>query len=301
MPTRTTRRSEFDDAPGRLSWGPIARIVLPYLALGALWILFSDRILLSLVDNPQELLAISTGKGWLYVLLTSVLLFVLLYRELRRQFSLESQLREGLREKSALLFELNHRVKNNLQVISSLLSLEGGSFEGDEARALGQRMLARVRAMALAHESSAERGGIDQIELGSYLAALWPALAEIFKAERAKAALALEELYAHSDDALSFGLFATEAMAEILRGLDPDTSPEAAISLSAAGAGMAEFRIRSEIPAPRGVEARLGEDLMAVLAQQLRGKLERKVEEGAGSLRIGIRLLFPLSEKAAHA
>ena len=114
----------------------VLRIVLPYLALGAAWILFSDRLLLNLIDKPQALLELSTAKGWLYVLITGSLLFALVYGELRRRAVLESKLREGIVEKETLLSELNHRVKNNLQVIASILNLEGESLAGEEARAL---------------------------------------------------------------------------------------------------------------------------------------------------------------------
>ena len=99
-------------------------IVLPYFALGAVWILFSDRLLLNLTANPRAMIALSTGKGWFYVLVTSVLLFVLVYGELRRRAILETRLRQSIAEKGALLAELNHRVKNNLQIVASILNLE---------------------------------------------------------------------------------------------------------------------------------------------------------------------------------
>jgi Signal transduction histidine kinase len=280
-------------------WGPILRVVLPYLVLGAAWILFSDRILLSLVNQPDRLIVISTAKGWFYVLITGVLLSILIYGELRRQLSLEAKLRDGLREKSALLFELNHRVKNNLQLMVSLLSLESGNLADGAAKQLNARMLGRVRAMALAHESSVERGGIDRIELGAYVRDLWAALVDVHKGKNRDASFALDELYISSDRASAFGLFAAEAMSEALRRYR-DVSPPCAffLGLSAEKTGRAEFLIRVKSCGSNAPGDRLAEDLMEALALQLRGGLARSYD---GERAIDeLRLDFPVSEVAHH-
>lgn len=57
-------------------------VVLIYAAVSSLWILLSDRVLELLLRDPAQLLLVSTLKGWLFVLLTSVLLFVLMRRQL---------------------------------------------------------------------------------------------------------------------------------------------------------------------------------------------------------------------------
>jgi two-component system, sensor histidine kinase PdtaS len=291
------RKSKAERAPRRSFWGPILRVVLPYLVLGSAWVLFSDRILLSLVDNPSALITMSTAKGWLYVLITGVLLSFLIYGELRRQLSLEDQLRKGLHEKSSLLFELNHRVKNNLQIMSSLLSLEAGSLEDEAARELNDRMSAHVRAMALAHEQFSANGGGDLVELGAYLRALWPAIAEIFKSERSEASFSLVETYVNTDAALPFGLFATEAIVNALRrGSFSDATHAIAISLARQAPDMAEFLVRDE---GRGLKAngtRLSEELMEVLSQQLHGKLG--ISGDGGNV---VRMCFPISGRRIDA
>jgi len=57
-------------------------VVLIYAAVASLWILLSDRLLGWLLPDPAQMLLASTFKGWLFVLLTSMLLFVLMRRML---------------------------------------------------------------------------------------------------------------------------------------------------------------------------------------------------------------------------
>jgi two-component sensor histidine kinase len=267
----------------------VLRIVLPYLVLGAAWILFSDRILLSLIDDPRKLLAISTAKGWLYVLITGALLFFLIYGEMRKMAVLESKLRDGLDDQGALLAELNHRVKNNLQIITSLLNLEAEDIVGKEARELNDRTRARIRSMGLAHERLFEGSEFARIDLGNYLRALWEVLTEIFEANGAHASFDLPEIRAGTAEAVPFGLFATEALSNAIRyGAGPDGTADVEISLKEGEDGLLELIIRDAGPGYPEGGAGLGFRLMEALTAQLRGSLERRNEGGAV-----VRLVFP--------
>ncbi len=267
-------------------------IVLPYLALGSAWILFSDRLLLNLTDNPRALIALSTGKGWLYVLVTGILLFALVYGELRRRAILEARLRDGLGEKGALLAELNHRVKNNLQIVASILNLETESLAGEEARALNDRTRARIKAMSIAHERLFEGTDIARIELGGYLRDLWAVMIDIYRRENAKATFELAEVIAGADEAVPFGMFATEAMMNaILYGIGAGGESDVTIALRRSGRGEVELTVRDEGPGlPPGAEG-LGLRLMDALGAQLKGEVERGNDGGAI-----IRLRFPVAE-----
>jgi two-component sensor histidine kinase len=271
-------------------FAPVLRIVVPYLALGAAWILFSDRLLISFVDDPGKLLAISTAKGWLYVLITGALLFGLVYGESRRQTALEALLRTGIAEKEALLAELNHRVKNNLQIIASILNLEAEDLEGEEARELNDRTRARIRTMGLAHERLFESGELARIELGSYLRALWEVLMDLFAEGKVDVAFDLAEIRAGSAEAVPFGLFATEALSNALRyGAGAGGTLDVAIGLREGKGGLLELSIRDRGPGlPEGASG-LGFKLMDVLAAQLGGTVERRNEGGTVVL-----LRFPL-------
>jgi two-component sensor histidine kinase len=74
-----------------------------------------------------------------------------------------------LQEKEGLLHEVHHRVKNNLQVIVSLLRLESGRSKEAATATVLQDMQGRIRAMALMHESLYRSGTTATLELGTYL------------------------------------------------------------------------------------------------------------------------------------
>ncbi len=76
------------------------RITILYLLLGALWIIFSDRLLTSFTNDPGLLTTLQTFKGWFYVLITGVLLYVLLKHHLRQ-----------IRASNSALLERNQMLK----------------------------------------------------------------------------------------------------------------------------------------------------------------------------------------------
>ena len=81
----------------------------------------------------------------------------------------EDALRKSLREKEALLREVHHRVKNNLQVVHSLLRLESGRARDQAAKSVLHDMQTRVKSMALLHESLYRAHSFAAVELGAYL------------------------------------------------------------------------------------------------------------------------------------
>jgi len=81
----------------RLPWDPMGttlRIVGIYLIFGGLWILFSDRLLEALVRDPRVIVQVSLLKGWLYVLVTGLLLMRLIHDSVSQIHNLNSQLSE---------------------------------------------------------------------------------------------------------------------------------------------------------------------------------------------------------------
>lgn len=133
--------------------GPLL-IVLGYLAAGILWILFSDSLVMRLIDDPQMVARVQTIKGWFYVFVTALLLYLFIARDASLREREKSEIKKLLAEQKELTREVHHRVGNNLQLINSLLSLETAEVQGREARSVVERAQKRIEAMALVHHRS---------------------------------------------------------------------------------------------------------------------------------------------------
>ena len=94
----------------------------------------------------------------------------------------EEALRDSLREKESLLREVHHRVKNNLQVITSLLRLESSRRHEPGAREVLKEMQGRIRSMALLHETLYRTGRFGRVDLAGYLRQL---ATQLFRAQNA--------------------------------------------------------------------------------------------------------------------
>ena len=106
------------------------RITLIYITVGAIWILFSDRLLYFFTKNPQQLNVISIYKGWFYVLITGLLLYMLIKKEIQKRNQLYNELLtankkalESERLKSAFLSNLSHYIRTPMNSILGFADL----------------------------------------------------------------------------------------------------------------------------------------------------------------------------------
>lgn len=130
-------------------------------------------------------------------------------------------LQTSLREKVALLNEVHHRVKNNLQVITSLLRLEAGRSTQPDTKVVLQDMQGRIRSMALLHESLYRAGNFASIDLAAYLKQL---ATQAFRAQSSGAVrllLALDKVQVSLDQATPCGLLVNELVSNCLKHAFP--------------------------------------------------------------------------------
>ena len=192
-------------------------------------------------------------------------------------------LSESLREKEALLREVHHRVKNNLQVITSILRLESGRSDNPASIAVLQDMQDRVRSMALLHETIYRTGTFSAIDLGDYLRQV---ATQAFRAlqtgpGQVRLRLDLGTLRLNLDQATPCGLLANELLSNSFKhGFANGGSGEICVELQPldeqnhwrlrvydTGVGLpADFQTRRE--------GGLGLKLVAGLAEQIGGRLE---------------------------
>lgn len=134
----------------------------------------------------------------------------------------EEALRTSLQEKDALLMEVHHRVKNNLQVIMSLLRLEAGrSTQGAVKAAFGE-MQNRIMSMALLHETLYHSGNLAQVDLSGYLTQL---TMQVFRSVAPSSGvtldLALAGVRIDLDQAVPCGLLVNELVSNCLKHAFP--------------------------------------------------------------------------------
>ncbi|MFW6209730.1 MAG: sensor histidine kinase [Spirochaetota bacterium] len=270
------------------------RIVLIYLLFGGLWIFFSDKILLRLAADLQDYQVLQTYKGWIFVACTALLLYVLSVREFHVRDKVEANLENTVQEKDALMRELHHRVKNNLQLIMSLLNLQRTNSEIDEiSRKIMQQLYMRVQSIAVFHEKVYHLELYSQVPLDEYIREIVnSAYYEYGEKMRAiQIELDLKEQKFTLEKALPIGLIINELLLNCLRHAFPEPPPEDArirISLSKDhnatkltvednGRGYSSTEQMEYQNSGRG----LGFPLIQSLLKQVDGKIE--VQNGKGT------------------
>jgi PAS domain S-box-containing protein len=200
-------------------------------------------------------------------------------------------LQNSLKEKVALLHEVHHRVKNNLQIITSLLRLEIGRSNQPATQAVLKDMQGRIYTMALLHESLYRAGTFASVELGSYLRQL---TTQVFRSQAGlvgdvRLVLELAEVHVGMDQATPCGLLVNELLSNCLKhGFVQEHSGQVTVSLQpSARAGWWCLSVRDTgVGLPPDFEARrvlsLGLQLVSDLARQLGGQLT--IDSGSGAV-----------------
>ncbi|EMG37388.1 PAS domain S-box [Desulfocurvibacter africanus PCS] len=130
----------------------------------------------------------------------------------------EERLRASLQEKEILLREVHHRVKNNLQIISSLLSLQSSKVLDQWALDLFMESRNRIAAMALVHEELYSAGDFSRVSLKKYLEKIVPRLANPASKENGPTCmLQLEEVELSIEKAVPFGLIINELVTNAVK------------------------------------------------------------------------------------
>lgn len=128
-------------------------------------------------------------------------------------------LQESLKEKEALLKEIYHRVKNNLQVVSSLLNLQAETSEIPGVKDVLIESSARVKSMALIHEMLYQSDNLSKIDMDNYVNNLFKYLFEIYNVEanRIKLTKVIDSITLTIDTAIPCGLIINELVSNSLK------------------------------------------------------------------------------------
>jgi PAS domain S-box-containing protein len=193
----------------------------------------------------------------------------------------ERQVQGSLREKEVLLREIHHRVRNNMQVISSLLSLQAGYSQDPAIQALIADSQHRIQAMALIHESLYQSRDLGHINFAHYLRSLADNLWRTYDVDdtRIRLHLDIEEVYLDIDHATPCGLLLNELVSNCLKhAFPPGRNGAVHIGLHTAPEHQVGLVVRDTgIGFPEALDFRqtntLGLQLVTALADQLQGTI----------------------------
>ncbi len=198
-------------------------------------------------------------------------------------YKTKAELEEQINEKETLLKEVHHRVKNNLQTVSSLLSLQARSIKDEAVRNLIKSSQNRVISMAMVHEMLYMRDDISKIEYKSYVQDLGEYLVRSVKGTKNNVKLTIDipDIELGIDTAIPLGLLINEAVTNALKyGIKDDEIGEIYIALRRENEKEYVLSIGDDgVGFPEQVNFRntksLGLKLIQNLTRQLKGSIIR--------------------------
>ena len=194
----------------------------------------------------------------------------------------ETRTKESLREKEILLQEIHHRVKNNLQVISSLLDLQSQYVEEQAMQSIFRDCCNRVKSIALVHETLYQAKNFASINFRNYIQNLIGYLLQIYRVNpnQIKVELDIDEVTLNINTAIPCGLIINELVSNALKHAFPnsvagtihmsfysDLNKHYILTIKDSGVG---FNINQNFKSLK----KLGLQLVNVLSEQLEGTLE---------------------------
>ena len=200
----------------------------------------------------------------------------------------EQQMVQSLHEKELLLKEIHHRVKNNLQVVSSLLNLQANHIKDPLTREIFKESQVRVKSMALIHEKLYQSKDLARIDVGAYIKTLGDYLYRtyVINADTIKMSVHAEDIQLGLDGAIPCGLIINELISNSLKHAFPGGRRGAiTINLTKDTGGAILLAFRDDgvgMPPDQSIEKSptLGLQLVHSLAEQLRATVNVRVEAG---------------------
>ncbi|BAQ66639.1 PAS domain S-box protein [Geminocystis sp. NIES-3709] len=141
-------------------------------------------------------------------------------RNITQLKQIEQQIEKSLREKEVLLKEIHHRVKNNLQVINSLLNLQSRSIQDSSIRLRFKESQTRIQSMALIHEHLYQSNNLSEINLSKYIKELINVLFSSYQVSNSTIEVKIkieQNFFLDIDSALPCGLIINELISNVLK------------------------------------------------------------------------------------
>jgi two-component system, sensor histidine kinase PdtaS len=257
-----------------------------YFLFGFLWILLSDSLLGILFPDIALYMKFQTLKGWIYVVITTFLIYALVrsyagYKE-RLVVSLaerEREAKERLAEKELLIREVHHRVKNNMQLIQSMIRLNLKKTNAD-APELIEELNRRIFSMALIHEQMYKTESLGCFTLEEYLNELINNIRGGSSFDGIKLNADIEPIPLEQDAAIPCGIIINEVLTNAFKYAFPDNKPGTIWVRFSIKENKKHLEIQDDGVGfnPKKNRISFGLQLVEILAQQLNGEV--RIESG---------------------
>ncbi len=245
------------------------------------------------IAGQQQLIAQQKRVQWLTFGMLGLLALVagVIFFAYRSNQRINRQLAKKNKENELLLKEIHHRVKNNLQVISSLLSLQSAQIQDDIVLDAMRESQNRVRSMALIHQKLYQGENLAAVEMRDYLSTLGESVLDSFgvDSDTVQVKTPMENIELDVDTAIPIGLIVNElvtnsmkyAFAGKRRGeieISLRQASDDQLQLVVADSGGEDPPAAAAAPAEQGTG--FGSQLVQLLTMQLNGQLETRQERG---------------------
>ena len=221
-----------------------------------------------------------------------------LQKEIIERKRMERRIRASLKEKEVLLKEVHHRVKNNMQVIISMLNLQSGYVDDEQAIEAFTKSQNRIRTMALVHQKLYQTKDLARIDFAEYIQDLTNYLLSAYGAGAGAITLKMdiEDISLSMDTALPCGMILNELITNSIKHAFPggrggdifielhSDNDNLILTVGDNGAGIPE-----DLDLPNAES--LGLQLIDSFVEQLEGSVELNRKDGTG-----FRITFPMSK-----
>jgi len=208
--------------------------------------------------------------------------------DITEQKEAEEKIRESLHEKEILLKEIHHRVKNNLQIIYSLLNLQSGYVRDAQSLNMFRECRNRVKSMAIIHEVLYQSKDLAKVNFADYIRSLVSNLNRVYGANSAAIEMKIDvgDVKLDIDTAIPCGLIINELVSNALKyAFPPGRGGQISIIFHPADTNKYELIVKDNgVGLPADVDIQntetLGLQLVSTLTDQLRGRIEVSRSEG---------------------
>lgn len=286
-------------APGLLSWArlnPIGALLLPlgaWLTAFAAVMLLSERLFIRWLDYLERVAAIY-AKGRFSVRPVQAMNAPSEIRVMARTLDemaeaitvRDRSLTASLAEKDALMREIHHRVKNNLQIISSLLSMQQRAVADASAKAALGDTRQRISALALIYRTLYQSDDVRHADAREFLTEL---VGQLVAAEAGRGPMVIssvdaDSLYVDPDKLAPLALWLVEAISNAQKHAFVGRGGELKVRFRVRG-DTSVLEVEDDGPgAPDAQEVGVGRTLMSAFAKQLRGEAEMTPAPGGGTI-----------------